>query len=189
MPGAMRVFSITDIRIVQWPGDETTLVVVEGQVSTSGWCHAHLKAMTDKLPPDGLLDLEFLAEPPAGASLPAFYPVNAQFEWANADGALRGVKVHARTGSNTAVVIQAKTDPNEPPFLAAPTPSHTVAEHRQGWPGRQSLGELFEEPWPAPTYPRALIAKDRPMPLQAQDSMNRVDRRHASPFPPRDQGL
>jgi hypothetical protein len=188
MATLMKVFSVTEIQIMQVPDRNTTIIVVQGQVSTSGWSNAQLKAGEGELSADGILDLDFLAEPPVGVSLPAFFPISAQFEWDNGNGKLRGVKVHARTDTPTSTVVL-----TDPMIELLPSPMRrlttlAIGEESHLWPRPVNPKEFYGETWPSPMAPKALVGESGPLTRETDEDIFRAYRRSGSPFPPRDGG-
>ncbi len=188
MAALMKVCSVTDIQIMQVPDRNSTLIVVQGQVSSSGWSNAHLKAGEGELSADGILDLDFLAEPPAGVSLPALFPISTQFEWDNGTGKLRGVKIHARTDTPASTFVL--TDPiiERPPYPIGRVTNLAMDEESYLWPRPVNPEELFAETWPPPLSPKALVGGSGLLERETDEDIFRTYRRTNSPFPPRDGG-
>ncbi len=73
-----------------------------GTVTTSGWTKPQLVLRVHVHPPlDGLMELDFVAEPPAGISLQVLQPVAAQID-VPVPGWARGVKVLSATNAVSA---------------------------------------------------------------------------------------
>lgn len=80
------------------------LVSATGTASTPGWTAPQLRPRPfgDALPADGILELDFLADPPEGMVPQVLAPIQASYRWPDLDrfaDALRGVRVHARTNA------------------------------------------------------------------------------------------
>lgn len=165
----MRVLSVNEIHI-QVSGNQAD-IVANGTVATPNWKNIQLSPMEKTLSPDGILDLEFVGEPPTGIMLPVIVPVSAHLAWTVDVERLIGVKVHARTNDLTQLIARgagggpATAGLGQEQFLA-PGNFTTFALGEEGPgtfpPGEHwktfRLGEEFpktlalgeEGPWPKP---------------------------------------
>lgn len=104
-----QLFSITSISLGLLKSDPPQLsVTVSGFATTSGWSDPDLVPMEKKLSEDGILDLNFVATPPKGASLPVLTPITASTVWADDIERLVGVKVYSRTEDVVQLLDQAQ---------------------------------------------------------------------------------
>ena len=99
MAKQVRLYNISDIQLSIFESQPPKLgVAVSGQATTTGWKNIELVPLEKTLSPDGILDLDFVGEPPEGISIPVITPVSAHFVWADDVDRLVGV-----TGSNGSV--------------------------------------------------------------------------------------
>jgi hypothetical protein len=99
MPKA-KIFSLTSVMIhIQKSNPPKALIIVLGTVTTNGWSAPELRTTGPELSADGILDLEFVAEPPPAGSiiLPMTIPMKAEIVWENDVDRLIGTKVYSRT--------------------------------------------------------------------------------------------
>lgn len=93
-----QLFSISQIQLGLLKSNPPKLsVTVSGLSTTSGWSDAELKPLEKKLSADGILDLDFIAEPPDGMALQVLSPITAHLVWEDDVDRLVGVKVYSRT--------------------------------------------------------------------------------------------
>lgn len=98
MAKKQQLFSISNIHLGILKSDPPKLsVTVSGLATTSGWENSELKPLEKKLSADGILDLDFIAEPPDGISLQVLSPITAHLIWEEDVERLVGVKVYSRT--------------------------------------------------------------------------------------------
>lgn len=90
-------------------------VRAEGHVDTEGWSDAELRIRARESPvSDGILELDFVALPPAGAGIKATTLVHAEIIWEEDVYQIHGVRVHSATGKVKKVFAEGATD-NAPP--------------------------------------------------------------------------
>lgn len=159
----VRVLSLIDVAIQVTEGDRPELQVhVTGTVTSSGWKNPELRPLEKTLSADGILDIAFVAEPPAGKVLMVITPVTAQVTWLDSIERLVGVKVYSRTNE----IVRLLPGPDmttmavgeEGAVQAAGMPMPTMAIGEGPFPTTMALGE--EGPttwWPGgespPTWP------------------------------------
>src|SRR5688572_23815224 len=92
MAAKVRVFSVVAVELELRGGEAPQLTVIaHGYVVSSGWSDAELVPLEKKLSADGILDLDFVATPPAEFDTPVLSPVSAVLEWKSGDiGRLMG---------------------------------------------------------------------------------------------------
>lgn len=99
MAKQVRLYNISDIQLSIFESQPPKLgVAVSGQATTTGWKNIELVPLEKALSPDGILDLDFVGEPPEGISIPVITPVSAHFVWADDVDRLVGVKIYSRNG-------------------------------------------------------------------------------------------
>src|SRR6185436_5539536 len=81
-------------------------VTVHGYAVTSGWTYPQLVPLEKKLSADGILDLDFVATPPAQVGLPVLTPETAELVWTDGVDRLVGVRVVSRTGDVIKLIVQ-----------------------------------------------------------------------------------
>jgi hypothetical protein len=92
------VMNVNRVRAM-FDGPEMVRIKVEGQVATAGWSYPRLRSYSyGELPPDGVWDFDFLAEPPPGPAAAVIRPIAATYVWKDWKAAgfkLRAVRIHA----------------------------------------------------------------------------------------------
>ncbi len=103
----MRVFSVEDISLTILKSNPPKLsIVAKGKVTSTGWRNAELVPLEKKLSPDGILDVEFVADPPDGIALTVMTDTVADMIWEDDVERLIGVRVVARTNEKTELLAQ-----------------------------------------------------------------------------------
>ena len=98
----MRVFSVEKVKLAILKSNPPKLsVVAHGQVTSTGWRNPDLVPLEKKLSPDGILDVEFTADPPKGISLPVVTDIVGDLIWEGDVERVIGVRVVARTNEVT----------------------------------------------------------------------------------------
>lgn len=126
-----RVYSVEEVRVEKLiPENPPAISVsVHGWVATSGWTHPDLAPwMYIDAPKDGILDLDFVADPPTGIVLQVFSKIGITRTFV-VPAWVRGIRVHSSTNK-----IEAKAGESK-----APT---SVELQGEGMPG----------PWPFPWW-------------------------------------
>jgi len=101
----MRIYRIEQIQLNLMKSNPPQLgVFVQGQVTSSGWTNPRLVPLESDLAEDGILDLEFLADPPTGISMPVLTSVAADFVWDKEADRVLGARVVARTNEMTSLL-------------------------------------------------------------------------------------
>jgi hypothetical protein len=123
---AFPVFAITGIEVVRTRSQPSiSVIAVRGVTSAEGWEGGELIPIGNGIPPDGVLDLVFVAHPPMESAAPTSYaPIHAVLPL-SADHPFHGVRVRGATNTlllrDMQGVIEAK-----PPVEAC---SHCVGRH------------------------------------------------------------
>ncbi|MEM6384778.1 MAG: hypothetical protein AAF718_00950 [Pseudomonadota bacterium] len=95
---SVRVLAVQSITLQAMPGDKPSVAVsVQGMAATPGYSNLRLKSLEKKLSADGILDLEFLGDPPDGLVTQVVTPVMASTVITEDVDRLVGVNVVART--------------------------------------------------------------------------------------------
>ena len=95
---AMRVFSVQSVQLFLLKSDPPQLsITAHGMVTTAGWTQPALNPLEEVLSADGVLDLEFVAEPPDGMVAQVVTPISASYVWTDDVERLSAVRVVART--------------------------------------------------------------------------------------------
>lgn len=101
----MRVYKVDQVRLSILKSNPPKLAIVAvGQVTSTGWRNPALNALEAKLSPDGILDVEFVADPPSGISLPVLMEIVADLLWEDDVERVVGVRVVARTNEKTEII-------------------------------------------------------------------------------------
>ncbi|KAB7613629.1 hypothetical protein F9L33_09630 [Amylibacter sp. SFDW26] len=145
----IRLFSISSIELALLKSNPPQLsITVAGLATTSGWSNPELKPMEKVLSADGILDLDFVAEPPSGIALQALTPIVASVIWEDDVERLIGVKVYSRSGDQVQLLAEINTRPINQlaPTNIAATPSSgnqftTLALGEEGGPTTLAIGE------------------------------------------------
>lgn len=107
MAKQVRLFSISNIRLAVLESNPPQLsVAVTGLSTTSGWKNVELVPLEKTLSPDGILDLDFVGEPPTGIAMQILTPVAASMVWTQDVERLVGVKVYSRSGDVTRLRLE-----------------------------------------------------------------------------------
>jgi hypothetical protein len=102
-----RLFSISDVLLeLRKTNPPELAVTVHGYAVSSGWTDPQLVPLEKKLAPDGILDLDFVATPPAQINMPVLTPETAELVWTNDVDRLIGVRVVSRTGDVIKLIVQ-----------------------------------------------------------------------------------
>jgi hypothetical protein len=102
-----QILSVENMTLLLVRTDPAQLhITAQGFVSSSGWSNSALVLIDEKseLSPDGVLDFNFIAEPPSGISLPVITPSTASFVWTKEASRVVAVRVVARTNEKTELV-------------------------------------------------------------------------------------
>lgn len=91
------------------------VIRVRGLASTNGWESAELVPMTKSLPPDGVLDLAFVAEPPANNTTPIAYPELEAVFVMEPGHPFKGVRVHGAANRVTLYTLPGYAVSQAPP--------------------------------------------------------------------------
>ena len=104
----MRVYEVDKVRLSILKSNPPKLSIVAiGKVTSTGWRNPQLNPLEAKLSPDGILDVEFVADPPSGVSLPVLTEIVADLLWEGDVERVIGVRVVARTNEKTEIIQQA----------------------------------------------------------------------------------
>jgi hypothetical protein len=106
------VSSVEDLRSTKGP--ELDVIRVRGLSSNDGWEGAELIPLTKGTPPDGMLDLAFVAQAPTNSTAPAKFPIVEAVFVVEPGHPYKGVRVH---GATNRVTLKSM-----PGFAEAPAP-------------------------------------------------------------------
>lgn len=74
---------------------------------TTGWRNPSLSEYVYIVPPkDGIIDFDFLAEPPTGIVLQVLTPIVAEYVWRGDFQDVDGVRIHASTNEKVALRLK-----------------------------------------------------------------------------------
>jgi hypothetical protein len=91
------------------------VIRVRGITSTDGWEEAELVPLTKGTPPDGMLDLAFVAQAPANSTSPSKSPVIEAVFTLEPGHPFKGVRVHGATNRVTLKAIPGYAEAPPPP--------------------------------------------------------------------------
>lgn len=149
----MRVLSVSDVQIhIEKSNPPQVAVMATGQVGTPGWTGAELKPMETELSADGILDLEFIGEPPTGIVIQVVTPISANIVWKKDVDRLVGVKVHTRTNDITRLVSQSGPDLPTTPAIGEEGGAGSVTTFALGEEAPTTVFPGGEVPFPT-TFP------------------------------------
>jgi hypothetical protein len=155
----VRVLTVNSVRLsLQKSNPPTILVEADGTVGTPGWKNLDLVPMENPVSADGILDLEFVGNPPGGFVIQVVRPVTADFVITTDVEKIVGVIVHARTGSATQLLSAPTTpaDPSPPALPGAPGTFTTFAIGEEGPrtfpPGEFTKTFIMGEEGPVKTF-------------------------------------
>lgn len=80
-------------------------ITASGTVPTADWTNPQLLPRTYiQAPPDDIYDFDFVADPPAGVAAQVVTPIKATFLWQSFPSELKGVRIHAATNEQVALL-------------------------------------------------------------------------------------
>ncbi len=105
-----RIYKITKISVSIIKTIPPKLAIgCDGQVASSGWSHGRLEPRIYVMPPaDGIMDFDFIADPPTGINMPVITPISVteiidrdpSHFWGKGKP-LKGVRIHASANKLT----------------------------------------------------------------------------------------
>lgn len=99
---SVRLLEVQSIVLQAMPGDKPSVsVTVQGFAATPGYTNVRLNPLEKVLSADGILDLEFIGEPPDGIVAQVVTPAMASMVITEDVDRLVGVRVEARTNAMT----------------------------------------------------------------------------------------
>ncbi len=102
----MRVYSVDDVKLSVMKSNPPKLSIIAlGMVTSSGWRNPQLVPLEEQLSADGILDVEFVADPPDGISLPVLTFISGDVIWEDDVDRIIGVRVVARTNEKTELMV------------------------------------------------------------------------------------
>jgi hypothetical protein len=106
LTGNQPVLEVTEIKLVTLRTFPPRLKIsVSGTVSSRGWSYPQLvPSVYIKAPPDGIYDFDFVATPPDGVAAQVITPIGATYTWQTLPQNLKGVRVHAATNCQVALL-------------------------------------------------------------------------------------
>lgn len=149
----MRIYRIEQIQLSLMKSNPPQLgVFVNGKVTSTGWTNPKLVPLEKELSADGILDLEFVAEPPRETSMPVIRDVTADFVWDKDADKVLGVRVVSRTNEMTSMLHEGPALSTEAfgeetgfgDFVGAPMTTMALGEETGGL-GPGSTGPNLEE--------------------------------------------
>ena len=110
------ILEVTEINLaVQDSAPPQLSINASGLASTPGWSHPELKPhVFIQAPPDGIYDFDFVAKRPTGIVPQHVVPIEAGYVMKTFPETLKGVRIHARDNSKTALLDsgEPKKEPN-----------------------------------------------------------------------------
>jgi hypothetical protein len=115
-PNLAPVLWVTSVEAISSTHPPTLDVIrVRGITSTDGWEDAELVPLTRGLPPDGFLDLAFVAKAPSDSTSPSKGPVIEAVFTLEPGHPFKGVRVHGATNRVTLKAIPGYAEAPPPP--------------------------------------------------------------------------
>jgi hypothetical protein len=107
-----KILEVAEVKVISLRSFPPTLqITATGTVPAAGWTNPRLVPYTYiQAPPDGIYDLDFVANPPNGIVAQVITPIEALYAWRNAPVGLKGIRVHASTNSVVFLLSQAEPD-------------------------------------------------------------------------------
>lgn len=97
---SVRLLEVQSVTLQIMPGDKPSVAVtVQGTAATPGYTNIKLNPLEKKLSADGILDLEFVGEPPDGIVAQVLTPASASMVISDDVDRLVGVNVKSRTNA------------------------------------------------------------------------------------------
>jgi hypothetical protein len=107
------VLEVTEVKLVVLEIPPQLQITASGTVSSAGWSNPQLVPYTYvQAPPDEIYDFDFVATPPKEAAPQVVTPIRAKYVWKAFPQELKGVRVHASTNSQVAL-LNVETSPCE----------------------------------------------------------------------------
>jgi hypothetical protein len=105
-PNVAPVLWVSSVEVMRSAhGPQLDVIRVRGITSTDGWDGGELVPLTKGLPPDGMLDLAFIAKAPANSTAPSKNPVMEAIFTLEPGHPFKGVRVHGATNRITVKTI------------------------------------------------------------------------------------
>jgi len=152
MAKKQKLFSIEDISITIGKSDPLVAIInVTGFSASAGWSNPELVALEKTLSADGILDLDFVAEPPSDFVAQVLTRMSANLVWKGDVERLIAVKVYSRSGSELEFVAGTEFEAQMADiagFTPLPEP-----EPLPWWPQPRPWPFPFPIPRPRPPFP------------------------------------
>jgi len=92
-----KILEVQDLWVVLDKNTSVLIIKACGTVTSSGWENPRLVQHSfDQLPPDGICDFDFVAEPPSNISLPVVMPIETTLKLESIPDNLKGIRIHAK---------------------------------------------------------------------------------------------
>jgi hypothetical protein len=92
-----KILEVQDVSVDLDKNTSVLIIKTSGTVTSSGWKNPRLVPHSfDQLPPDGIYDFDFVAEPTSNISLPVVMPIEATLKLEPIPDNLKGIKIHAK---------------------------------------------------------------------------------------------
>jgi len=145
MPKKQKLFSIDEVQIsISKSAPLLAMINVSGYAATAGWSNADLVPLEKELSADGILDLEFVAEPPKSNVGQVLTRMSANIIWEHDVDRLVGAKIYSRTGD----VLELINDE-----LKVALPDNTAGLTPLPWPEPYPWPQPLPFPWPPQPKP------------------------------------
>jgi hypothetical protein len=97
-----KILEVQDVSVFFDKNTSVLIIKTSGIVTSSGWKNPRLVPHSfDQLPPDGIYDFDFVAEPPSDISLPVVMPIEANLRLESMRDNLKGVRIHAQNSKES----------------------------------------------------------------------------------------
>jgi len=126
-------------------GPRLDVIRVRGITSTDGWEDAELVPLTHGIPPDGFLDLAFVAKAPTDSTSPSKSPVIEAVFTLEPGHPFKGVRVHGATNRVTLKAIPGYAEAPPPPRDCTDCVGKYFVAKGETAPANVSSGDVIHE--------------------------------------------
>src|SRR5271154_5669183 len=145
-PSLAPVLWVTSVEVMRSTHEPSLDVIrARGVTGTEGWESAELVPLTKGTPPDGMLDLAFIAQPPSNSTTPSKSPVIEAVFTIEPGHPFKGVRVHGATNRVTLKSIPGFAEGPPPPADCTDCVGKYFVGKGESAPAGASAGDVVRE--------------------------------------------